>query len=181
MSTEILILRNCDICAPSSQVASRPTVEGVEVTIGKLRRTIDLCEEHRRFFVEPLRSLLVEHGAKVEGDTAPVPEGRQTWTCETCSKPYLSPTGLRSHIIKEHPDKPATVRVDDSNRPQVDLPCPECGFVATNAQGLGAHRSRKHKVAGTSPAVLAKRAADARKAAKKAPAKRAAKKAATAA
>lgn len=106
----------------------------VRVQIGLAQPVeVDLCEQHEKQLVEPLRELIEQHGQP----TAAVDD----LTCPMCSKRYTKKESLAKHIRAKHTEaaveEPVATHVQRKQ-------CPDCDASFDTPQGLGAHRSRAH-------------------------------------
>jgi uncharacterized C2H2 Zn-finger protein len=127
---------------------------------------VDACQDCAKPFME-LAQYLEELGRPVDGGKArkapsvvdeSTPEADRT--CPACGFVSVNRTAMRTHLRAKHGQTLARAGQPDQ-RERTDLTCPECSDVFGSPQGLGAHRSRAHGVAGTSTgATRARKAKD---------------------
>lgn len=145
MSREVQVFTWCDVC-----VAPTP---GQTVTVAldyQAPLEVDLCADHREELVEPLMSLLAEHGSKPQnGPATPVrpnaaikgqrrglpPTHERSMVCLWCGAGFASASGLARHTHLVHGFTPKLAATYGRQ-------CPMCGEVA---QMLGQHARARHQ------------------------------------
>lgn len=191
MAKEIAVLVSCDVCSARRQDGA-DIQEDVPVKVGKQEREVDLCAACRAQLNEHFEVYL-QAGRKPNG-LAAAPTGTVRYSeydltkCPVpdCGSTYADSKGLRRHLKEQHnlglreallayPD--TTRKGPDYVEPEPDMPCPECAASGEprsfhKAQGLAAHRSRVHGVAGTAASEKKNAARTQRRAAKKTTAKK---------
>jgi predicted RNA-binding Zn-ribbon protein involved in translation (DUF1610 family) len=169
MARQVIVKTWCDPCLEQSV-----DTEGEELPPLKLpelpgrARVLALCEVHRKELYDPLVEALRELGQTVDAEGNPAgargplkktpmepaitgpsstPSSAELGptTCPDCFKELKSLGSLQAHVRHVHN---TTLRELQGHPKGEGFACPECGQVCLNAQGLGAHRSRKHGVAG---------------------------------
>lgn len=170
MAKEIAVLVSCDVCSAKRQDGAN-IQEDVPVKVGKQEREVDLCaecraqlDEHFEVYLQAGRKPNSLNGASAPAGSVKYSEFDLT-KCPVpdCGAAYADSKGTRRHLREQHslglreallafPD--ATRKGPDFVEPEPDMPCPECADGGTprsfhKAQGLAAHRSRVHGVAGT--------------------------------
>lgn len=164
MATEIVSW--CDVCLlDDERVHAAPLRVALD---GKAPRALDLCDEHRKTYVEPLRELLSEHGTAVDDKRVPSrayrrrqpaepspagapvarkgkpPAHKRLWPCLWCSLDYAGESSLTKHVMNEHGLK--------GLRGSFGTQCPACAD--DSFRSLGAHTSREHPELGPNVAAV---------------------------
>lgn len=139
--------------ANDEQVAASSFQVGLD---GNKPVEIDLCEEHEKEFLLPLRELLGDVGQPVNRTPSVTGGGgpKKACTQPSCDK-ALTREGMRKHMVSQHQmDRRAagdTVReVFGSIRPGNvgTYVCPECKTEFDTPQGRGVHRRTVHGIKG---------------------------------
>ncbi len=135
----------CDVCYAEDESRNEidPATGMVTVSLGLPPRTLDLCEAHRKDFIDPLAELLAEHG-RIAELSAPAQQRQtqirkidvQEWTCPVCKMEMKRGSAI-GHVWTQH--RPGEQR--DLGQPKK---CPECGWASDRAQSMAAHRSKTH-------------------------------------
>lgn len=96
-SDNVLIL--CDYCL-FYEDREVDAVEETTASVGKLRRTLALCEKHYQLFVAPLREVLGEIGSVPEDE----PERRRpkAQVCPVCTRRFPDRKAVASHVRRTH-------------------------------------------------------------------------------
>src|SRR6266704_1740014 len=94
----------CDVCYAEDESRNEidPATGMVTVSLGLPPRTLDLCEAHRKDFIDPLAELLAEHGriAELRAPAQPrqtpirTTDGRE-WTCRVCKRERRRGSAMR--------------------------------------------------------------------------------------
>ena len=182
---QVAIVITCDVCRLQGKEVT--SIENHVFTIDNGRpRSLDLCEEHWESF-EPLVKVIDMAGNPYSEapdppsqSQRPGPASRATTLvtptvvdatkiegqCPVCLNELSSRKNMVAHVRKSHPGyrvrrpQPELTPGAKSD-PDHPLRCPECGYLSSRPQGLGAHRRIKHGVMGTSTyAVRLQKAAD---------------------
>jgi hypothetical protein len=194
VAKEIAVLVSCDVCSARRQDGAN-IQEDVPVEVGKQEREVDLCadcraqlDEHFEVYLQAGRKPNSLNGAVAPAGSVKYSEYDLT-KCPVpdCGATYADSKGTRRHLREQHSlglreallAYPVTSRKGpDFVEPEPDMPCPECAEAGDprsfhKAQGLAAHRSRVHGVAGTAKSTQKNAARTQRRAAargaKKAP------------
>jgi hypothetical protein len=146
----------CDI-----QFATDERVPGETVTValnGAAPVEIDLCDDDRKRYVEPLAEILRQYGAPAshQGARSPArsssdsrqgrpPSGDRHLQCLWCSATYAAQSGYLIHLRKRHGF--------DSLADAYGEQCPLCG---QSFGSLGAHTTRSHEATQTAAFILAR-------------------------
>ena len=121
---KVVIESWCDECATEG---TENRGEPIDITWRNREVALDLCEKHAEPFREVER--LIETYGHQRKRATPTPRVQPT-----SSSTGLTPSG-RSKVLPTVNSKGEKTWV-----------CPTCGFIAKNAQGLGAHRRTRHEL-----------------------------------
>lgn len=125
-------------CSPCFAGEVRAPAKSVAIALdGSGVKMLDVCEQHERELIAPLREWLDSMGESVTHDAL---------ICVICGKRYSSSESLRKHTVRKHSNSsestsPSAQLVDVSEKTHE---CPDCGTRFETPQGCGAHRSRVH-------------------------------------
>jgi predicted RNA-binding Zn-ribbon protein involved in translation (DUF1610 family) len=142
---DVIVHYWCDVCYAEDESRNEidPATGMVTVSLGLPPRTLDLCETHRKHFIDPLAELLAEHGRIAELSApaqARVTQVRKIdatdWTCPVCGLAMKRGSAI-GHVWSQHRQGEGR----DLNQPKV---CPDCGWKHDRPQSMAAHRSRTH-------------------------------------
>lgn len=146
MAREIVIW-----CDPHIAQDERVTGEDYTLALNGSPRVIALCVEHRKELLDPLATLVEEHGILADSirrrgggeahpSTGAMRKGRQVesrpYVCPLCPLDYAGMDALAKHIEKIHYVTPG--------RDLFGKRCALCGFVSESFQGVGQHVLRSH-------------------------------------
>lgn len=159
------IITYCDICLTDDDTyEAGTTVDGVQ--IGKTKpRTLDLCERHRKEYVQPLEDLLQRLGTPIDKALPPVAaagalpaaQGKRVIEvadeqCPLCGDVYRRTSG-ESHFASKHPTASRARLFLERGLVDTIFDCDErdgkrkCDKAFLSKQGLGMHKMRVHGIA----------------------------------
>jgi uncharacterized C2H2 Zn-finger protein len=181
MAREVVINITCDWHKNERDV--RIEGQGFTVTFGAIQYDIDLCGPCIEEFADPLREVVEKYGeasgpgVRARRKARPSETPTEGIACPLCQAVQAHRHSLGSHLRKAH----------DTNLGEIEkrglLPhgaeakrrgrkgqqyggdrswdgprkCPECDWMTSSPQGMGAHRKAKHGVVGTSKSAGASR------------------------
>lgn len=139
------IITLCDVCGENGAKPATPVV----VALGAKPRAqvvVDLCDEHERVLIEPVRALLDQYGRKIV-DGSPASSASSTsqkraaaenddkgrpFPCIFCERPMKTRSGLTFHLDEAHGFTSPAEAYGGAR-------CPLCAQNFATATGLGAH------------------------------------------
>lgn len=141
MTRELIVKVWCDL--PHEHDAN---IEARTVSFsldGRAEREIDLCADHEREFVEPLRQLYSD-ARKPDGVTAKATATGYPLECIYCGAGYESAGGLLMHAGTVHGFASTSNKHYAAAEDVYGLECPLCEYVAAIPSTLGRHGKNEH-------------------------------------
>ena len=149
MVSQIRIETWCDACRAEDPESAEPA-ESQEVQLGKLARSLDLCERHQKQLLQPLLELMQTAGQTVRSPTAPKPPkprqpskrpgahsvGAAPAPCLWCPEVFPTQGGLSSHLMTNH-------QLTSSIAGAYGDRCPWCGK-GTGSKSMTGHLRNAH-------------------------------------
>jgi uncharacterized C2H2 Zn-finger protein len=137
----------CDACHDEGGHTEATVTVGLVLSPSVKPLTLDLCDKHNDSLIEPVRALLISHGAAPEANGEPgqpvarKPEGRVQ--CPQCQIDFANRRVVIEHLQTKHGyDRIEASKVAPVTKKAVE--CPICGYVSDGDQGLAVHTKHQH-------------------------------------
>lgn len=154
MATEVRTITDtwCDVHLLGGENERVAATWGEDITIGSLRRRLDLCDDHLKELIGNLPEMLESCGTKLDPKGASQSARAGAHICPRCQLEFATRSALTAHARNVHKqplpvlEREAGLAPSGSTTRSKLLTCDICGNQFMGPQGLGAHKRTVHNI-----------------------------------